>query len=40
MSIIFITKLHSKIRLLTERQYYYEVNVTEMDQKEVRIIGL
>jgi hypothetical protein len=32
MSIIFITKLLSKIRLLNDRQYYPECNAIGMDQ--------
>jgi hypothetical protein len=37
MSVIFITKLHSKIRLLNDRQYYHEPNAIGTDQKGVKI---
>jgi hypothetical protein len=36
MSVIFITKLHSKIRLLTGKQYYCEPNATKMGQFGVK----
>jgi hypothetical protein len=32
MSVIFITKLHSKIWLLNDRQYYHESNAIGMDR--------
>jgi hypothetical protein len=37
MSVIFITKLHSKIRLLNDRQYYHESNAIGMDQNRVKM---
>jgi hypothetical protein len=40
MSVIFITKLHSKIRLLTGKKYYYESNATEMGQFGVKTLKL
>jgi hypothetical protein len=36
MSFIFITKLHSKIGLLNDRQYYHESNAIGMDQNGVK----
>jgi hypothetical protein len=37
MNVIFITKLHSEIRLLTDRQYYHESNAIGMDQFRARM---
>jgi hypothetical protein len=31
MNVIFINKSHGKIRLLNDRQYYYESNAIGMD---------
>jgi hypothetical protein len=36
-SAIFITKLHSKIRLLNDRQYYHESNGIGMDRIGARM---
>jgi hypothetical protein len=31
---------HNNIRLLADKQHYYEFNATGMDQKEVKIVKL
>jgi hypothetical protein len=40
MSVNFITKLHSKIMLLKDRQCYCESNAIGMDQNGVKFIAL
>jgi hypothetical protein len=37
MSVILITKLHSKIWLLNDKQYYHESNAIGMDQNGVKM---
>jgi hypothetical protein len=37
MSFIFITKLHSEIRLLNDRQYYHESNAIGTGQFRVKM---